>query len=80
MIGQGMLARKNIYRTGLIRKEKKKPIDKTQYTTRVFDLKEKMFRQCIKILTNEFKMIKHFIKIEFVERKMIIEIENKNKT
>ena len=24
-------------------------------------------------------MIKHFIKIEFVERKMIIEIENKNK-
>lgn len=41
MIGQGMLARKNIYRTGLIRKEKKKPIDKTQYTTRVFDLKEK---------------------------------------
>lgn len=39
-----------------------------------------MFRQYIRILTNEFKMIKHFIKIEFVERKMIIEIENKNKT
>ena len=44
MIGQGMLARKNIYRTGLIRKEKKKPIDKTQYTTRVFDLKEKTIK------------------------------------
>ena len=41
MIGQGMLARKNTYRTGLIRKEKKKPIGKAQYTTRVFDLKEK---------------------------------------
>ena len=39
-----------------------------------------MFRQYIRILTNAFKMIRHLNKIEFVEKKMIIEIENKNKT
>lgn len=39
-----------------------------------------MFRQYIKILTNAFKTIKHLIKIESVKKKMIIEIENKNKT
>lgn len=45
----------------------------------ILDLKEKMFRQYIRILTNAFKMIRHLNKIEFVEKKMIIEIENKNK-
>ena len=39
-----------------------------------------IFRQYIKILTNAFKTIKHLIKIESVKKKMIIEIENKNKT
>lgn len=53
-----MLARKNIYRTGLIRKEKKKPIDKTQYTTCVFDLKE----NTIKNETHTLGFIKQSIK------------------
>ena len=53
-----MLARKNTYRTGLIRKEKKKPIGKAKYTTRVFDLKEKT----IKNETHTLGFIKQSIK------------------